>query len=145
MLPNACRRMSLRSHGVRRYARLIEQNVAHVRHLAALVDADPALELLAPVALNVACFRYAPQGVPEDRLDALNREILLRLQERGIASAPGVDGELVADTTDLRAVGDAAHGAGLPVWELSAKAADLEALFLELTAGTNRNAGEGSA
>jgi aromatic-L-amino-acid/L-tryptophan decarboxylase len=81
--------MSLRSHGVRRYARLIEQNVAHVRYLAALVDADPALELLAPVALNVACFRYAPQGVREERLDDLNREILLRLQERGLATPSG--------------------------------------------------------
>jgi glutamate/tyrosine decarboxylase-like PLP-dependent enzyme len=81
--------MSLRAHGVRRYARLIEQNVAHVRHLAALVEADPALELLAPVALNVACFRYAPEGVAEARLDALNQEILLRLQERGIATPSG--------------------------------------------------------
>jgi len=81
--------MSLRAHGVRRYARLIEQNVAHMRHLAALVEADPALELLAPVALNVVCFRYAPEGVGEDRLDALNQEILLRLQERGIATPSG--------------------------------------------------------
>ncbi|MFL5537643.1 MAG: pyridoxal phosphate-dependent decarboxylase family protein [Longimicrobiaceae bacterium] len=81
--------MSLRAHGVRRYARLIEQNVAHARHLAALVEANPALELLAPVALNVVCFRYAPEGVPDDRLDALNQEILLRLQERGIATPSG--------------------------------------------------------
>jgi glutamate/tyrosine decarboxylase-like PLP-dependent enzyme len=81
--------MSLRAHGVGAYARLIEQNVAHARHLAALVEADPALELLAPVALNVVCFRYAPRGVDEAGLDALNREILLRLQERGIAVPSG--------------------------------------------------------
>jgi aromatic-L-amino-acid decarboxylase len=81
--------MSLRAHGVRAYARLIEQNVAHVRHLAARVEADPALELLAPVALNVLCFRYAPPGVPAARLDAINQEILLRLQEEGIAVPSG--------------------------------------------------------
>jgi glutamate/tyrosine decarboxylase-like PLP-dependent enzyme len=81
--------MSLRAHGVRRYARLIEQNVAQVRHLAELVEADPSLELLAPVALNVVCFRYAPAGVPEERLDAINQEILLRVQETGIAVPSG--------------------------------------------------------
>lgn len=81
--------MSLRAHGVRTYARLIEQNVAQVRYLAELVEADPSLELLAPVALNVACFRYAPAGVPEERLDAINQEILLRVQETGIAVPSG--------------------------------------------------------
>jgi len=81
--------MSLRAHGVRTYARLIEQNVAQARHLAALVEADPSLELLAPVALNVVCFRYAPAGADEARLDVLNQEILLRLQERGIATPSG--------------------------------------------------------
>jgi len=67
------------------------------------------------------------------------------LRERGIATTAGSDGELLAATADLRAVGDAAHAAGLPVWELSAKAADLEELFFELTAGGNRNLGEGAA
>ena len=81
--------MSLKAHGVRAYARLIEQNVAQARHLAALVEADPSLELLAPVALNVVCFRYAPARVPEERLNAINEEILLRVQEAGIAVPSG--------------------------------------------------------
>jgi ABC-2 type transport system ATP-binding protein len=67
------------------------------------------------------------------------------LRERGIVTRAGSDGELLAETADLRAVGDAAHAAGLPVWELSTKAADLEELFFELTAGGNRNLGEGVA
>lgn len=82
--------MSLRAHGVSAYARLIEQNVAHARHLATLVEAEASLELLAPVALNVVCFRYAPDRTADEaRLDALNQEILLRLQERGIATPSG--------------------------------------------------------
>jgi glutamate/tyrosine decarboxylase-like PLP-dependent enzyme len=81
--------MSLKAHGVRAFARLVEQNVAQVRHLAALVEADPSLELLAPVALNTVCFRYAPEGVAEDRLNAINEEILVRVQERGIAVPSG--------------------------------------------------------
>ncbi len=81
--------MSFKAHGVGAVARLIEQNVEQARHLASLVEAHPELELLAPVPLNVVCFRYAPAGVPEAVLDGVNREVLLRLQERGIAVPSG--------------------------------------------------------
>lgn len=77
--------MSLKAHGVDRFAGLIEQNVAQARHLAARVSADPELELLAPVPLNVVCFRYAPAGVERARLDDINQELLLRVQESGEA------------------------------------------------------------
>lgn len=81
--------MSLRAHGTDAFARLVEQNVAQARYLAGLVEAHPEMELLAPVALNVVCFRCAPAGVPEEALDALNREVLLRLQEEGVAVPSG--------------------------------------------------------
>jgi len=77
--------MVLKAHGVKAVGRLIEQNVAQAQHLAGLIEAQPDLELLAPVALNVVCFRYRPQGCPPERLDALNQEILLRVQESGVA------------------------------------------------------------
>jgi len=64
------------------------------------------------------------------------------LDARGVASSPTDDGALLAATSELRLVGEAAHHAGLPVWELTSRAADLEALFLALTAGGNRNLGE---
>ncbi|MDO5504232.1 MAG: ABC transporter ATP-binding protein [Actinomycetia bacterium] len=53
------------------------------------------------------------------------------------------DGSLLAETEDLRLVGDVALRAGLPVWELSAKRSDLEELYFSLTEGTNRNLGPG--
>ena len=53
------------------------------------------------------------------------------------------DGSLLAETDDLRLVGDVALRAGLPVWELSAKRSDLEELYFSLTEGTNRNLGPG--
>lgn len=77
--------MSLRAYGVDKLVRVIEQNVRQARYLAARVEAHPELELLAPVPLNVVCFRYAPAGVPDETLDHVNAEVLLRLQERGIA------------------------------------------------------------
>ena len=65
--------------------------------------------------------------------DALGIEAVGRLVE---------DGVLFVGSTDLQAIGDAALAAGLPVWELRRREADLEALFFELTEGRNRNLGE---
>jgi len=79
--------MSLRHHGSDAFGRLIGQNIEQARYLADLVRAEPELELLAPVAMNVVCFRYVPlgrDGTAGD-LDALNTEVLLRLQESGVA------------------------------------------------------------
>ena len=53
------------------------------------------------------------------------------------------DGALLAETHDLRLIGDVALRAGLPVYELRQATTDLEALFFELTEGTNRNLGDG--
>ena len=77
--------MSLKAHGVRAFAQLIEQNVAQARYFAGLVTAHPRLELLAPVPLNIVCFRYIGPGLKAARLDALNRELLMRIQESGVA------------------------------------------------------------
>ncbi len=82
--------LSLKAHGVDALVRLIEQNVAQTRHLVARVEAHPELELLAPAPLNVACFRFAPRGadgmpLSDDLLNAVNEEVLLRLQEEGVA------------------------------------------------------------
>jgi aromatic-L-amino-acid/L-tryptophan decarboxylase len=77
--------MSLKAHGADAWGRLVEQNVAQARHLRDRVLAEPRLELLAPAPLNVVCFRYLAPGLAAAALDAVNGEILLRVQERGIA------------------------------------------------------------
>lgn len=77
--------LSFKAHGVGVLGRLIEQNVAQARYLADLIEAHAELELLAPVPLNVVCFRYAPPGRAESDLNSLNEEILLQLQESGTA------------------------------------------------------------
>jgi aromatic-L-amino-acid decarboxylase len=41
------------------------------------------------VPLNVVCFRYAPPELSEDRRNGVNLEVLMRLQERGIAAPSG--------------------------------------------------------
>jgi len=77
--------MSLKEHGLDRYARLVRQNIGQARYLAQLVREAPDLELLAPVPLNIVCFRYVAPGREEAALDALNQELLIQLHEQGIA------------------------------------------------------------
>lgn len=77
--------LSLKAHGIDALVRLIEQNVAQTGYLVRRITAHPDLELLAPAPLNIACFRYAPPGMADDALNAVNEEVLLRLQEQGIA------------------------------------------------------------
>lgn len=76
----------LKQHGLKKYQALVEQNVAQARYLAELIEEDRRLELLAPVPLNIVCFRFRGGIGDESRLDALNNEILLRLQESGVAA-----------------------------------------------------------
>lgn len=81
--------MSLHANGADHHARIVGQNVRQARALADMIQAHPRLELMAPVPLNVVCFRYLAPGLDAAQLDALNEEILLRLQERGLAVPSG--------------------------------------------------------
>ncbi len=72
--------MSLKTFGADRLGQIVDHTCALARHLAALVDADDRLRRLAPVALNIVCFRYDDGG---DDLDALNTDIVADLQEAG--------------------------------------------------------------
>ncbi|HEX3140955.1 MAG TPA: pyridoxal-dependent decarboxylase [Rhizobacter sp.] len=78
--------LSFKEHGLRKYARLMEQNVAQAHRLAELVRAAPELELMAPVVLNIVCFRYRGKGGTQAQLNALNEEVLIRLHERGLVA-----------------------------------------------------------
>ena len=77
--------MAIQTHGVSAYRQVIQQNVDQAVYLSARIDAEPELERLAPTALNLVCFRYNPGGLDDDRLNALNQEVLIQLHERGIA------------------------------------------------------------
>jgi glutamate/tyrosine decarboxylase-like PLP-dependent enzyme len=77
--------MSIKEHGILKYGRLVQQNVEQARYLAELVDAAPELERVAPVPLNIVCFRFSANGLDKAALNELNSEILLQLQESGVA------------------------------------------------------------
>ena len=74
---------TLRAYGRSGYRAIVENNLDLAQRLAATVDAADDLERLADVPLNIVCFRATPPGVPEDRLDDLNRRIAPRVIEDG--------------------------------------------------------------
>lgn len=78
--------MSIKEHGLDKFGRLIDQNIAQAQELAELVAAEPGFELMAPVTTNIVCFRYNPGGMSDDALNAFNEELLVRLHESGIAA-----------------------------------------------------------
>lgn len=78
--------LAFKAHGTAVYGRLMEQNVAQAKALAARIDRQGELELLAPVDLNIVCFRFNPGGLSEGRLNALNQELLMRMHESGVAA-----------------------------------------------------------
>ena len=80
---------SLKEHGLKTYQSLVEQNVAQAQYLGELVAADRQLELLAPIPLNIVCFRYRGGLEEEASLQQVNQEILFRLHESGVAAPSG--------------------------------------------------------
>ncbi len=81
--------LSFKAHGVRAIGDLIEQNVAQAREFGARVAKLPDVVLSAPISLNIVCFRFAPSTMSTNEQDAYNKEILLRVQESGLAIISG--------------------------------------------------------
>jgi glutamate/tyrosine decarboxylase-like PLP-dependent enzyme len=82
---------TLKTFGVDRLGAVIAQTCGLAKYLETRVVAEPRLELLAPVNLNIVCFRYRA-----DDADAINGEIVADVHESGIAapSTTMLDGKL---------------------------------------------------
>ena len=77
---------ALKEHGTDAFAASIEDNCRLAGLLGQRIAADPELELLAPVTLNIANFRMQADGLEASQRDSLNQDIVAELQERGIAA-----------------------------------------------------------
>jgi len=73
--------MLLRAHGKEKYGRLIQQNLDQANYLGDLLKSEPDIELTAPIASNVVCFRYNPGGLSEDELNSLNNALAKELDK----------------------------------------------------------------
>jgi len=79
--------LSLKAHGMDAFSSSIERNVDQAQRLAERIAGEERLQLMAPVPLNVVCFRYlgAPASTTRGLENQVNEEILVRLQEGGTA------------------------------------------------------------
>src|SRR5258706_1503167 len=77
--------MSIKEHGLDRFGRMMARNVEQAHYFGKLVEQDPNMELLAPIGLDIVCFRFNPGGLDDEKLNTLNKEILMQLHEQGIA------------------------------------------------------------
>lgn len=74
---------TLRAYGRDGHREMVERHLRLARLLAERVDAEPTFERLAPVQLNIVCFRARPPSVPESELDQVNRRLGAALLEEG--------------------------------------------------------------
>jgi glutamate/tyrosine decarboxylase-like PLP-dependent enzyme len=82
---------TIKTYGADKLGGMIAETCALARYLKQRIEDTPALELLAPVALNIVCFRYRCADA-----DRVNADIIVALQESGIAapSATTMNGQL---------------------------------------------------
>jgi glutamate/tyrosine decarboxylase-like PLP-dependent enzyme len=73
--------LSLRYHGLAAFRAAIAENIEQANVLAKLIDAEPTLELLAPVELSAVCFRWT--NGEANTLNDRNEEILRRVNQAG--------------------------------------------------------------
>jgi glutamate/tyrosine decarboxylase-like PLP-dependent enzyme len=105
---------TLRAYGRSGHREMVERHLRLARHLAERVDESEQLERLAEVKLNIVCFRARPPGVPEDRLDDLNR---------ALGDALLADARVFAGTTTYE--GSVAFRPALVNWQTTERDVDL--------------------
>jgi aromatic-L-amino-acid decarboxylase len=101
---------TLKTYGTEKLGAVITRSCALAGYLETRILAEPRLELMAPVQLNIVCFRYRAADA-----DTVNGNIVVDIQESGIAapSTTVLDGQLAiraaivnhrTDTCDIDAL-----------------------------------------
>jgi glutamate/tyrosine decarboxylase-like PLP-dependent enzyme len=117
---------ALAAYGRDGHRAMVERHLALARRLGERVDAEPELERLADVKLNIVCLRWHPEGVDDEKeLDDLNRKLGTDLLS---------DGRVMAGTTVYD--GKVAFRPAIVNWRTREKDIDfLVEVLLELAAG----------
>ncbi len=72
---------TIKVYGAEKLGQVISNTCALAQHMKRRIEAEPRLELLAPVALNIVCFRYRSAEA-----NRVNADLVVALQESGIAA-----------------------------------------------------------
>ncbi len=82
---------TIKVYGTERLGGMIAHTCTLAQELARRIESEPELELLAPVSLNIVCFRFigagADAGANANRaMEQVNRDLVVALQESGLAA-----------------------------------------------------------
>ena len=99
--------MSLKQYGIKKYERLINQNVYLARYLATLVNESSDFEAASTVTLSIFCFRYFPEDLRQkyqeiDQLQGEKIEEYLNRLNRALTKEIRTDQRAVLSSTVLR-------------------------------------------
>ncbi|MDH4158281.1 MAG: pyridoxal-dependent decarboxylase [candidate division Zixibacteria bacterium] len=73
----------IRSYGVSGLQALIRKHLDLAQDLVRRIETSEQFELMAPVPLNLLCFRYHPRGTSDNVLDSLNERLLEAVNSTG--------------------------------------------------------------
>jgi glutamate/tyrosine decarboxylase-like PLP-dependent enzyme len=88
---------TIQVYGTDKLGSIIDKTCDLAQYLKTKVEAELELEMMAPVALNVVCFRYrGNNNVSADQLNDLNADIIADLHESGLVapSATSISGHI---------------------------------------------------
>ena len=74
----------IRSYGISGLQEKLRMHIRLAKNLEEKITNDPDFEIVAPVSLNLVCFRFLPKGIekPED-IDEINESLLRRINQTG--------------------------------------------------------------
>lgn len=84
---------TIKVYGTERLGGMIAHTCTLAQELARRIESEPELELLAPVSLNIVCFRFIGADADADAdadasgaIEQVNRDLVVALQESGLAA-----------------------------------------------------------
>jgi glutamate/tyrosine decarboxylase-like PLP-dependent enzyme len=93
---------TIKVYGADKLGSIIDKTCDLAQYLKTKVEAQPELEMMAPVALNVVCFRYrgnhsaTAHAATAEQLNDVNADIIADLHESGLVapSATSINGQI---------------------------------------------------
>jgi aromatic-L-amino-acid decarboxylase len=73
----------IRIYGVEGLQEKIRYHIKLAAHLAEMITLEKDFEILAPVTINVVCFRYKPEGIEAGEINRINETLNHKLNDTG--------------------------------------------------------------
>ena len=74
----------IRSYGINSLKEKIRYHISIAKKLADNISAESDFDLMAPLSLNVVCFRYSPPGLSDENLNDINQSLNHMINDTGL-------------------------------------------------------------